>query len=150
MPVVERLQFGDVDLSNLKKSQVRAAFVLKVPFRFRVGTFLRFPLAWTDGDYEICVHNSVDIPTGQRWKDIKPALDDHCEVWSDVLIIVKEPSPKQETVQAISRGEEIAPISFLGIETYRALTVLNQLIIASERARHKPRIPHIKQGGTEQ
>ena len=72
MIAIDQLQFGDVDLGNLRNSEVRAAFVLQMPFRFRVGAFLHFPLQWTDGDYEICVQNSLDIPTKEVWEGGAP------------------------------------------------------------------------------
>ena len=72
MLAIDQLQFGDLDLANLTESEVRAAFVLGLPLRLRAGTFLHLSLEWTDGDYDICVHNSLDIPTKEVWESGAP------------------------------------------------------------------------------
>ena len=72
MLAIDQLQFGDLDLANLTESEVRAAFVLGLPLRLRAGTFLHLSLEWTDGDYEICVYNSLDIPTKEVWESDAP------------------------------------------------------------------------------
>ena len=59
MTCVAYMKIGDFDRANLVEEQIRVAYISKLPYRLRVGTFKRYPIK---GNTEVILNNTLDFP----------------------------------------------------------------------------------------
>jgi hypothetical protein len=131
-----QLQFGRVNLGQLTEDQVRVGFILRLPFRLRVGKLRRFKCDW-QGPFEVCFRNALDIPNGTDTSEVLRQLQGSYEaLWTDALTIVEEPRVQESDLEALRKSEESpepSPTNLTG-NAFQAIKALNQLIIAYSTA----------------
>src|SRR4051812_15158623 len=82
------------DVRPLSSNEVRLAFVLRLPFRFKVSGFWRY--ARVDEGIELYLHNRVPVPEGTDQSQLtlelirKPSgsLESLC---TDALVVIQRP-----------------------------------------------------------
>jgi len=136
MSFLQQLQFGTLNIARLTKDQVRVGFILRLPFRLRVGKLRRFNY---DGEspFEVCFRNTLDIPKGTDTSEVILQLQDgYEELWTDALIIVERPKVQESDLEALRKSDESpepARTNLTG-NAFQAIKALNHLIIAYSTA----------------
>ena len=91
------------NLDTLSKQDIRAGFLLNLPFRLRVGKLRRFSFM-LDGPVEICIRNRVDIPKGTDSMHVVQGLlkpGGLKSAFSQALIVLTKPSMDDKHFNAI-------------------------------------------------
>lgn len=127
-----QLQLGGVSLARVTEDQVRVGFILRLPFRLRVGKLRRFKCDW-EGPSEVCLRNALDIPNGTDTSEIlRQPRGSHEALWTDALIMLERPKVQESDLEALRKSEELpelAPTNLTG-SAFQATKALNQVIIA--------------------
>ena len=121
-----------VDIESLTKDQIRVAFILRLPFRLRVGRLFHF-CADIDGPFEISCRNSLNLPPGTGSLEALRHVRRSYEVlWTDALIIMGRPRVEESDLQAIREAAESTEPAQTNLtrNAFKALGALNQFIIA--------------------
>lgn len=118
----------DISIRDVTREQIRAAFILHLPFRIRVGSLYRSRYD-LENSIEICFKNLVAIPSGLEHPFPKGGLE---PLWTDVLIIVERPDISEPQLEELRAGNEPKALT-LSSSSFEAMNALNQWINAYSR-----------------
>lgn len=122
-----------IDLRQLAKNQIRVAFVLKLPFRLRVGEFYRTRCD-VDGPTEICFRNALPIPAGTETHEVLRKIGrSYDTLWTDALIISEQPRVEDSELEALRNWDKGQPTN-LTRNVFEAISALNQWLVAYSSA----------------
>jgi len=121
------------DWRQATEGSVRAAFIVRLPFRLRVGGLHRLRV---DGErtYEICLWNKVDVPKGTSTQSViagRSRARDWSGLWTEAMVLLERPSLPDEALAAVRSSESfdsIAPLGF-DLDTFAVLAAVNQAIV---------------------
>lgn len=137
--------FGDVDLSNVDKRNVRLACVVRSPFRFFIGSSLHTKLTHADHQFEIYLRNEVVIATGDPLPNYAwgryPLPDD---LKTNFVIIDRAPQLSNEEVMNITKkvGWSYPDFFEFSPHYWRVFNVYRNLILALDTVvQHYDRSP---------
>lgn len=129
-----------LDLATAKPENVRSIFILRLPFRLRVGTLRKFTY---DDTYQVWVRNRLDVPAGTKHEEFHKKIADPANrrarfdlAFSEVMIVCNRVNVDQGTVQAIINnldGKGGDPVAYDN-KPFKALGVLNDFLVAVHTA----------------
>lgn len=129
------------DLEAINKQNIRAGFLLDLPFRLRVGELRRFSfdLEGPTGTTELCIRNQVNIPAGTDLNQVIVGLfpsGGFRRAFSQALIILDRPQIKDEELKAIQDASRQPDIHHGGLTSnaFHALKSLNAFLVAYHSA----------------
>jgi hypothetical protein len=128
-----------VDLSAVTEENIRVAFVVRLPFRVRLGMLRRYVY---DDQFEIWIRNKVDLPPGTTFQQAMPHMktgEGRLQpdlLFSEALILnrkVKVNSDSLEAVRRTTNKDGVLPIE-CDKKYFLALKVLNDFLVAFHTA----------------
>ncbi len=140
---LQPLGLDGVDLDIVNKKFARYAYVVPMPFRFRIGPGSVHRIDAGD-DFEVLIHNLIPVPSGtdfdiqfkidQKVREALPHLKMGDSMMSDVLIIDNKPGFDDEVAKSLMREHsEGGSYSTTQPSPHRhrlALSKLNDVIVA--------------------
>jgi hypothetical protein len=128
-----------IDLSTITEDNIRVAFVVRLPFRLRLGRHRRYIY---DDQFEIWIRNKVNLPPGTTFQQAMPYLKTAAGqlspdiLFSEALIVnrkVKVNPASLEPVRKTTKNDEIPPIE-CEKKYFLALKALNDFLVAFHTA----------------
>jgi hypothetical protein len=80
---------GDnIDFCDITREQVYIGFVLRLPFRLRLGRLYRHSFQMRGSSFELMLRNRYLIPPGTQHHEIVGKIASYDVLWTEALIIV--------------------------------------------------------------
>jgi hypothetical protein len=126
------------NLEAIAKQNIKAGFLLDLPFRLRVGKLRRFSFD-LDGPIELCLQNPVDIPAGTDHMQATQELfrsGGFRSAFSQALIVLRRPRIEAEELKAIQEAVSQPEMHVGGLtrNAFQALKSLNAFLVAYHSA----------------
>ena len=99
--------FDNPNVSDVTQEAIQSAFIVRLPFRLRVGSFHRHYLKLGRQHFEIALHNHVVLPEGTSLGEIMvdigkkgPSLN---VLNTDAIVVIKDPEISEDTLNKLNR-----------------------------------------------
>jgi hypothetical protein len=112
---------------------MRLAFVIQLPFRFRVGEFYRHRFLYRDRYFEILIRNQLTLSSETQLHKVLSGGKQYNELWTETLIVIEKPKIDDDTLNDLRNWdpdkEDQLPIRTTG-DVFEAMGALNCFVIA--------------------
>jgi hypothetical protein len=126
--------FDNPNVSDVTQEVIQSAFIVRLPFRLRVGSFHRHCLKLGRQHFEIALHNHVVLPEGTSLREImadigKKGLSVNV-LNTDAIVAIKDPEVSEDTLNKLSRRHLDKDIVVSTGSVFKAIEALNRFIVA--------------------
>ena len=130
--------FDFLNTSEIVRENIQSAFVVRLPFRLRIGGFYRHCLKFAGEHFEIVLRNLILLPetaSPHKLPDELPELvkkSSLAEINTDAIVVVKNPRVNEDVLNKLNKQslDRDAIVSHLGDGILKAIGALNRFIIA--------------------
>lgn len=120
------------NLKSITDENIRFAYVIRLPFRLRVGRFYRASLAFRKHSFEISLRNRIVSPPNIPIEKVISSVESYDELWTDALVVIQNPKLDERAIERVRNWdpeEGNFPLLAIGHE-FEAMQALNHFIIA--------------------
>jgi hypothetical protein len=99
--------FDYVKASDITRENIRSAFVIRLPFRLRVGSFYRHYLDLDAEHFEIALRNLVSLPEGVDLGEVMIGLHKKKQplavLNTDAIVVIRNPEVSEDILNRLSK-----------------------------------------------
>ena len=126
------VEYGVINREALTEKQVRIAYILKLPFRLRIGPFFRIQVD-IGGPAIICARNRIDVPQGSQTTFADSQDKEYLS--TELMLVDLSPDMPDWALEQLRKwdGKANSEPGTGVIDDPRIVNVLNQFIVAYGR-----------------
>ena len=121
------------DQSQVCPDDVRAGFLLRLPFRLRGSGLRRYRFEHHGHRYEVCLRNTFQMPHGTPLEDALRLVSGgqhRSRLFTDALVLVETPVLQQADIDALRASDGGEPRLIARANAHLAVEALNHVVLA--------------------
>jgi len=125
------------DFKIITKEMIRFGFLIKLPFRIRLGCFYRQQFEYKGNNFEIILYNKIAFPKGTELHKVLLSGKSFNSLWTEAFIIIKNPQIEDDIIEKLKQwesSEESIPPNNPMKSIFLSMEALNHFITAYSTA----------------
>lgn len=122
-------QDDDFDFKSITYEMIRLGFLVKLPFRLRLGKLYQHSYCYKNHNVIIALSNKHHIPNGVSLFDL-PSMPPWDELNTDVLILFNNPKIDDETLEQLRKCTRDSSEFNIGMYEFFAMEAINHFVMA--------------------